>query len=125
MNAPPRDNRRRALGFLAGIAIFIVVLALPPLESFRETAARLIQTSGADLSPDQLATSMRAVLAVMGLMVVWWVTEAVPLPVTALVPVAILPLLHIEGVVRDGAVELTLSTIARNYANPVIFLFLG
>ncbi len=125
MKAPPRDNRRRVFGFLTGIAVFVIVLSLPAVESFRETAVRLIQTSGADLSPDQLTTSMRAVLAVMGLMVVWWVTEAVPLPVTALVPVAILPLLHIEGVIRGGAVELTLRTVARNYANPVIFLFLG
>jgi sodium-dependent dicarboxylate transporter 2/3/5 len=119
------DKRRQFTGLLAGIAVFTAVLVLPPVDSFRETAARLIQTSGADLSPDQLTESMRAVLAVMGLMVVWWVTEAVPLPVTALVPVGILPLLHIEGVTRAGAVDLTLRTVAQNYANPVIFLFLG
>jgi len=125
VRAPSGEDRRRFLGFLTGIAVFTVVLALPPVDSFQETAARLIHTGGADVSPDQLATSMRAVLAVMGLMVVWWVTEAVPLPVTALVPVALLPLLRIEGVSGGGTVELTLGTVARNYANPVIFLFLG
>lgn len=49
------------------------------------------------------------------LMAIWWVTEALPLAVTALVPLALLPLL--------GAAPL--ERIAAAYANPLIFLFLG
>ncbi|MCK5573484.1 MAG: hypothetical protein KAJ12_12020 [Bacteroidetes bacterium] len=98
MKAFSGGSQRRFFGFFLGIAVFLVILTLPPIESFRESASRLIQTSQADISPDQLVSSMRAVLAVMGLMVIWWVTEAVPLPVSALLPVGILPLLHIEGV---------------------------
>lgn len=49
------------------------------------------------------------------LMVIWWVTEAVPIAATALLPLALLPLL---GVMSIGAA-------AAPYANPVIYLFFG
>lgn len=49
------------------------------------------------------------------LMVVWWVTEAVPIAATALLPMALLPVL---GVMNIGAA-------AAPYANPVIYLFFG
>jgi len=67
----------------------------------------------ADLSPDHpTATPMAAVALLMAL---WWMTEAAPLAVTALLPVALFPLL---GVVDGGAV-------AAEYMNSIIFLFLG
>jgi sodium-dependent dicarboxylate transporter 2/3/5 len=49
------------------------------------------------------------------LMAAWWVTEALPLAATALVPIAALPLLGV----------LPLERVAAPYANPLIFLFLG
>jgi solute carrier family 13 (sodium-dependent dicarboxylate transporter), member 2/3/5 len=49
------------------------------------------------------------------LMVIWWVTEAVPIAATALLPIALLPLL---GVMNVGAATAP-------YANPVIYLFFG
>ena len=48
-------------------------------------------------------------------MAAWWITEAIPLAVTALIPVVLFPLL---GVV-DG------KTISALYFNHVIFLFIG
>ena len=48
-------------------------------------------------------------------MAVWWITEAVPLPVTALIPVALFPLF---GIMNGKAVSSL-------YFNHVIFLFLG
>ncbi|NOZ74658.1 MAG: SLC13 family permease [FCB group bacterium] len=48
-------------------------------------------------------------------MAVWWMTEAVPLAVTALLPIAFFPLLGI----MDGKV------VAPIYFNHIIFLFLG
>ena len=48
-------------------------------------------------------------------MAVWWVTEALPIPVTSLVPLALLPLFGIAS----------LKTVAPNYAKPIAFLFLG
>lgn len=54
-------------------------------------------------------------LAIAILMAIWWITEAVPLAVTALLPVVLFPLL---GVV-DG------KTISAMYFNHLIFLFIG
>jgi len=55
------------------------------------------------------------VLAVAALMITWWVTEALPMPVVALLPLILFPLL---GVAK-------LEAVAASYANPVIFLFMG
>lgn len=49
------------------------------------------------------------------LMAVWWVTEALPIPATALLPLVLFPVLGIADV--DAA--------ARPYAHPLIFLFMG
>lgn len=48
-------------------------------------------------------------------MVTWWVTEILPLGVTAMVPMVFLPL---SGI-------LPLKQVTADYANPVIYLFLG
>ena len=53
--------------------------------------------------------------AIALLMAIWWITEAIPLAVTALLPVALFPLF---GVV-DG------KTISAMYFNHLIFLFIG
>ena len=53
--------------------------------------------------------------AVAGLMVVWWVTEALPLAATALVPLVLFPLLGITSGKDVAAV----------YMNSTIFLFIG
>jgi sodium-dependent dicarboxylate transporter 2/3/5 len=49
------------------------------------------------------------------LMATWWVTEAIPIPATALLPLALFPLLEV-GSFRENAVP---------FANPIIYLFLG
>lgn len=48
-------------------------------------------------------------------MAYWWVTEAVPIPATALLPLVALPLLGVLSMAQASA----------PYANPVIYLFLG
>ncbi len=55
------------------------------------------------------------VLAIAGLMITWWVTEALPMPVVALIPLILFPLLHISDI----------KTTASNYSDPIIFLFMG
>lgn len=55
------------------------------------------------------------VAAVALLMATWWVTEALPIAATALLPLVLFPPLGIA----------TLNAAASPYANPVIYLFLG
>lgn len=66
-----------------------------------------------DLSPGNPEVTRMAAVALW--MAIWWLTEAVPLAVTALLPVILLPFLGIMG----G------STVAAEYFNSIIFLFLG
>ena len=68
------------------------------------------QFSGSGLSPEAWK-----VLSVAAWMVAWWVTEAVPIPVTALLPLFLFPILGVFSI-RDSASP---------YASPIIFLFMG
>jgi sodium-dependent dicarboxylate transporter 2/3/5 len=65
--------------------------------------------------PDGLSVAGWRTAAVGILMAVWWITEAIPNPVTALLPIITFPLLGIA----------TIDAATAPYANPVIFLFLG
>ncbi|MDO6519499.1 SLC13 family permease [Zobellia uliginosa] len=56
-----------------------------------------------------------AVIAVAIWMVVWWITEAVSISVTALLPLLLFPFLKIMDIGEVGA----------NYGSPIIFLFFG
>jgi len=67
------------------------------------------------VNPFHVAPVANKVLAVAALMITWWITEALPLPVVALLPLILLPLLGISK----------LEEAAAPYANPVIFLFMG
>jgi len=67
----------------------------------------------ADLKPGEPAVTNT--LAVAFLMAVWWITEAVPLAITSLIPVALFPFLGI----MDGR------DVSSTYFNHVIFLFIG
>lgn len=67
----------------------------------------------ADIKPGEPIVTRT--LAVALLMAVWWITEAIPLAVTSLLPVALFPLL---GIMDARAVSST-------YFNNVIFLFIG
>lgn len=62
-----------------------------------------------------LPRAARNTLAVTVLMAAWWMTVAIPIPATSILPVALFPLL---GILPSG-------TTAANYANNNIFLFLG
>ncbi len=49
------------------------------------------------------------------LMCIWWVTEALPIPVTALLPLVLMPVLGVAPI----------SDVAAPYAHQLIFLFMG
>ncbi|GJQ21380.1 MAG: di- and tricarboxylate transporter [Bacteroidia bacterium] len=113
----------KVIGFFGGLAAFAAVHLLPIFPPFLEAARSLLPPSG--FSPDILARSMQSVLALLLLMVSWWVTDAVPLPATALLPLAVLPWFHTVGWHNGEIVEFDLRAVAYHYANPVIFLFMG
>ena len=74
--------------------------------------ALLMLLSGA---PEGLSESGWNTAAIGVLMAVWWATEAVPIAVTALLPLVCFPLLGVA----------TIQNTAAPYANKVIYLFLG
>lgn len=87
-------NLRYWLAIASGVALFIFMLLVNPL--------------GVD------AKAVK-VLAVAALMITWWIAEALPMPVVALVPLVLFPLMGIG----------TFKETATGYADPVIFLFMG
>jgi sodium-dependent dicarboxylate transporter 2/3/5 len=66
-----------------------------------------------DLDPGNPLVTRTAAVAV--LMAVWWITEAIPISATALIPVVLFPLL---GIMKGR-------TVAPIYFNHIIFLFIG
>lgn len=88
-------NSANRIGFFLGPLLFALILLLFPA--------------------DVISPKAPAVLALAAWMLTWWVTEAVPIPVTAFLPLIGFPLL---GVMK-------ISTATAPYANPIIFLFMG
>ena len=82
-------------GFWIGVFLFFAIILLP--------------------SPAGLTESAWLVAAVAVLMVTWWATEAIPIPVTSLLPLALFPILGVTSI----------ETAALPYANKNIYLFLG
>jgi sodium-dependent dicarboxylate transporter 2/3/5 len=62
-----------------------------------------------------LDSQVRKVLGVTAWILLWWITEAVSIPATALLPLVLFPFLGI----------LDLNATAANYANPTVFLFMA
>jgi len=87
--------QRGNIGLLLGPAVFLVLLALP--------------------EPEGLSPQGMSVAAVAALMAIWWISEAIPVPATALLPILLFPVLG----VLDGA------EVTRAYGNHLIYLFLG
>ena len=55
------------------------------------------------------------VLGVAVWMILWWITEAVSISVTALIPLCFYPLLGITPI----------KEVSANYSHPIVFLFFG
>jgi sodium-dependent dicarboxylate transporter 2/3/5 len=66
-------------------------------------------------APSGLSEVAWKTAAVAALMAVWWATEAVPVAVTAILPLIVFPLLGVADI----------RATATPYANPIIFLFMG
>lgn len=89
-----RQRNVKLTGFLGGIVLAIIV---------------------GSVMPEHLTHEARMTAAVGVLMGAWWVTEAIPLPATALMPIVLFPALGISD----------LADFSGSYAGETIFLFLG
>ncbi|WP_226963818.1 DASS family sodium-coupled anion symporter [Nostocoides sp. F2B08] len=74
-------------------------------------AAALVYTA----LPNDLATAAKVTAATATLMGIWWMTEAIPIPATALVPLIVFPI----------ASDVDINTVGASYGNSIIFLFMG
>ncbi|MDO9549253.1 MAG: SLC13 family permease, partial [Candidatus Marinimicrobia bacterium] len=95
MNDKRSASIRQKIGLLSGIPLFLLVLFLPLSKTLDPLAHRT--------------------LAVAILMAWWWITEAIPIPVTALIPILAFPVLKV----------LPLKEVVPSYGDSNIFLFMG
>jgi len=86
---------RAAAGLVGGGLLFALMLAAP--------------------TPAGLSTEAWRTAAVGALMAAWWVSEAIPIPATALLPLVLFPVLGVAPIGEAAA----------PFANPLIYLFLG
>ncbi len=113
-------------GLVLGLLFFVLAIAFPPLDTFHAVSGTFMAEQGlTGIDGAQLARSMQIVAGLMLWMVVWWITEAIPLAWTAFLPLVVAPLLGMVGLSKGGVVELTFPTIARHYVSPVVLLFFG
>lgn len=85
----------KIFGLLFGPLLFTLILVFTPANLLSPEAWRVI--------------------AVATWMITWWITEAAPIPVTAMLPMVLFPLTGI----------FTINQATAPYANPIIFLFMG
>lgn len=119
------DRIRGIVGLFLGLLLFIIIILIPVPQAFVYYASQRINTS--DITPEvlKLSYSMKIALALLVLMIIWWISEAVPIPITSLLPGIILPLFQAYGLQDGKLIELNGRNVFLNYANPIIFLFLA
>jgi solute carrier family 13 (sodium-dependent dicarboxylate transporter), member 2/3/5 len=66
-------------------------------------------------APEGLSREAWITVSVLALMVTWWVTDAIPMAATALIPLVAFPLFGVAPA----------ADTARPYADPILFLFIG
>ena len=92
----PREYTiRQKIGLILGPVLFMVMLFMP--------------------TPSAMEPAAQKMAAVACLMATWWMTEAIPIPATSLIPIALFPLMGIMHTKKAAA----------PYASHLIFLFMG
>lgn len=100
MNVRTSQNKLSAIGMFVGPTLAILILLIGAPNSLAD----------GDKLPDAWL-----VLALLALMATWWVTEAVPIPVTSLLPLVVLPLFGVSSI----------SQVAAPYMHPIVVLLMG
>lgn len=88
-------NLTKRLGFILGPLAFILILTF--------------------FKPEGLSAEARAILASTAWVAIWWITEAIPIAVTALLPIVLFPL--------SGGLDL--GTTTESFGHKYIFLYMG
>jgi sodium-dependent dicarboxylate transporter 2/3/5 len=88
-------NLTKRIGLILGPTLFILILLF--------------------FKPEGLSTQANAVLASTAWIAIWWITEAIPIAVTALLPIVLFPL--------SGGLDLSSTTSA--FGHKYVFLYLG
>lgn len=91
---PPRKSNSQIIGLWLGPALFFLILFF--------------------ISPEGMPQEALAIFASTTWVAIWWITEAMPIPVTSLLPIVLFPL---SGGLTVG--------VTSAYADSTIFLFLG
>ena len=73
-----KKNKKKYIGLLIGIIFFLATCFFP--------------------APNSLNSEAWLTLGVALLMATWWLTEAIPLPATGLVPLVMFPVLNISSI---------------------------
>ncbi|MDF2615685.1 MAG: family sodium-coupled anion symporter [Sedimentibacter sp.] len=90
----------RKIGFIVGVLLCAILVIMP--------------------TPAGLSVVGQRVLAVSSLMIVFWMTEAISIPITALLPILLFPLLGITGAKGQNDIALF-----KHYAYQTVYLVLG
>ncbi|NDK30926.1 SLC13 family permease [Nesterenkonia haasae] len=80
------------------------------------------------IMPADIEMWPRLTAATAVLMAVWWMTEAIPIPATALIPLIVFPILVPEGEMGSGdepAGGVSFDDVGASYGNNIIFIFMG
>lgn len=93
-HTPKKRNRAQRIGLALGPLLFLFIMLFVRSEGLSKEAI--------------------SILASTIWIAVWWITEAIPIPVTSLLPIVLFPL---TGAISGG--------VTSTYADSTIFLFLG
>ncbi len=86
---------RRQIGLWGGMILFVAMVLMEP--------------------PSGMSSIAWHTASLAALMAVWWLSEAIPIAATALVPIALAPLFGLASITQ----------VTPHYANPLLFMFLG
>lgn len=111
------------IGFIGGILGFIFFYVFQPPSWYTIAFQNLYSLSPSDALLASV-NSMKAI-SIVWLVIALWLTEALPLPITALLPAIFSPFLSLLQVKNGVVQELPLSAILSNYTSTIVFLFLG
>jgi sodium-dependent dicarboxylate transporter 2/3/5 len=98
-NKDDNDNhsygRRQKIGLILGPVLFLLIILMP--------------------RPHNMDIEAQKMAAIAAIMVTWWICESVPIPVTSLLPLVLMPILGLTSTTKA----------ALPYANDIIFLYMG